>query len=60
MNPGNLGGVLVDDEARVIGVRSAIISPVGVSAGIGFAIPSDIVQKVVTVLIELGFAFSVA
>jgi S1-C subfamily serine protease len=54
INPGNSGGVLVDDEARVIGVTSAIISPIGVSAGIGFAIPSNIVQKVVPVLIEIG------
>jgi serine protease Do len=54
LNPGNSGGVLVDDAGRVIGVTSAIISPVGVSAGIGFAIPSVVVQKVVPVLIQTG------
>jgi serine protease Do len=54
LNPGNSGGVLVDDAGRVIGVTSAIISPVGVSVGIGFAIPSTVVQKVVPVLIHTG------
>jgi len=52
INPGNSGGVLVDCDGRVIGVTSAIISPAGVNAGIGFAIPSAIVQKVVPVLIK--------
>jgi serine protease Do len=54
INPGNSGGVLVDDQGQVIGVTSAIISPVRASAGIGFAIPSAIVQKVVPVLIKSG------
>ena len=54
INPGNSGGVLVDSAGRVIGVTSAIISPVKASAGIGFAIPSNIVQKVVPTLIETG------
>ncbi|RME48191.1 MAG: PDZ domain-containing protein [Chloroflexi bacterium] len=54
INPGNSGGVLVDDQGRVIGVTSAIISPVRASAGIGFAIPSAIVQKVVPTLIKTG------
>ncbi len=54
INPGNSGGVLVDDQGQVIGVTSAIISPIGTSAGIGFAIPSAIVEKVVPVLIKSG------
>jgi S1-C subfamily serine protease len=54
INPGNSGGVLVDRSGKVIGVTSAIISPVRANAGIGFAIPSAIVQKVVPVLIKTG------
>jgi serine protease Do len=54
INPGNSGGVLVNDEGRVIGVPTAIESPVGANAGIGFAVPSAIVQKVVPALIRDG------
>jgi serine protease Do len=54
INPGNSGGVLVDDQGRVIGVTAAIESPVQANAGIGFAIPSAIVQQVVPALIESG------
>jgi S1-C subfamily serine protease len=54
INPGNSGGVLVDDEGRVIGVPTAIESPVRANAGIGFAVPSVIVEKVVPSLIEDG------
>ena len=52
INPGSSGGVLVNEGGLVIGVTSAIISPLGVSIGIGFAIPAVIVQKVVPVLIK--------
>ena len=51
INPGNSGGVLVDDQGRLVGVTTAIESPVRASAGIGFAVPSVIVQKVVPGLI---------
>jgi serine protease Do len=54
INPGNSGGMLVDDAGRVIGVTSAIISPMGASVSIGFAIPAAIVQKAVPALIKTG------
>lgn len=54
INPGNSGGVLVDDNGEVIGVTAAIESPVGANAGVGFAIPAAIVQKVVPTLIATG------
>lgn len=54
VNPGNSGGVLLDLEGNVIGVPSAIESPVQGSAGVGFAIPSAIVKQVVPALIQDG------
>jgi serine protease Do len=54
INPGNSGGVLVNTDSQVIGVTNAIESSAGTSAGIGFAIPSNIVNKVVPSLIEKG------
>lgn len=54
INPGNSGGPLLDSAGRVIGVNTAIISPSGTSAGIGFAIPIDIVNRVVPELIRIG------
>jgi len=54
INPGNSGGPLIDLEGKVIGVNSAIYSPSGASAGIGFAIPSATVKRVVPELIARG------
>jgi serine protease Do len=54
VNPGNSGGVLLDLEGQLIGVPTAIESSSGVSAGIGFAVPSAIVAQVVPELIKDG------
>lgn len=54
INPGNSGGVLLNAQGQVVGVTSAIESPVRASSGIGFAIPSAIVQKVVPSLVSSG------
>ena len=55
INPGNSGGPLLDSAGRVIGVNTAIISPSGTSAGIGFAIPISIVNRVVPEIISKGY-----
>jgi S1-C subfamily serine protease len=54
INPGNSGGPLLDSSGRLIGVNTAIYSPSGSSAGIGFAIPVDEVNQTVTQLIRKG------
>ena len=54
INPGNSGGPLLDSAGRLIGVNTAILSPSGASAGIGFAIPVDEVNRIVTELIRHG------
>ena len=54
INPGNSGGPLLDSAGRLIGVNTAIISESGSSAGIGFAVPVDLVNKVVPQLISKG------
>ena len=54
INPGNSGGPLLDSSGRLIGVNTSIYSPSGASAGIGFAIPVDEVNRVVPLLIRDG------
>ena len=54
INPGNSGGPLLDSAGRLVGVNTAIFSPSGASAGIGFAVPVDIVNRVVPQLIARG------
>jgi S1-C subfamily serine protease len=54
VNPGNSGGPLLDSAGLLIGVNTAIYSPSGVSAGIGFAVPVDTVQWIVPQIIRHG------
>lgn len=54
INPGNSGGPLLDSAGRLIGMNTAIYSPSGAYAGIGFAVPVDTVRRMVTQLIEHG------
>jgi S1-C subfamily serine protease len=54
INPGNSGGPLLDSASRLIGITTAIYSPSGASAGIGFAVPVDTVNRVVPQLIRSG------
>jgi S1-C subfamily serine protease len=54
INPGNSGGPLLDSGGRLIGVNTAIYSPSGASAGIGFAVPVDTVSRIVPELIAYG------
>ncbi len=54
VNPGNSGGPLLDSAGRLIGITTAIYSPSGASAGIGFAVPVDTVNRVVPQIIRHG------
>ena len=54
INPGNSGGPLLDSRGRLIGVNTSIITPSGGNAGVGFAVPADIVKQIVPQLIEHG------
>ena len=54
INPGNSGGPLLNMAGKVMGINTAIQSGTGQSAGIGFAVPSNTILKVVPVLIEKG------
>jgi S1-C subfamily serine protease len=55
INPGNSGGPLLNMQGQLIGINTAIFSVTGTFAGVGFAIPSNTIAKVVPVLIEEGF-----
>ena len=54
INPGNSGGPLLDSAYRLIGINTAIYSPTGSYAGIGFAVPVDTINRIVPQLIEYG------
>ncbi len=54
INPGNSGGALVNLAGQLVGINSMIYSPSGASAGIGFAIPSDLAMNVMRQLIRYG------
>jgi len=54
INPGNSGGPLLDSAGRLIGINTAIVSPSGAYAGIGFAVPVDVVNRLVPQIIRYG------
>lgn len=54
INPGNSGGALLDSSGRLVGINTAIFTNTGASTGVGFAIPVDLVKRVVPQLIEFG------
>tara|TARA_R110002072_G_scaffold104099_3_gene228431 strand:- start:487 stop:1587 length:1101 start_codon:yes stop_codon:yes gene_type:complete len=54
INPGNSGGPLLNSMGQLVGVNTAIYSPSGASAGIGFAIPINAIKKIIPQLIEHG------
>ena len=54
INPGNSGGALVNTKGELIGINTAIFSKTGSYSGYGFAVPSDIVAKIVNDLIKFG------
>jgi Do/DeqQ family serine protease len=56
VNPGNSGGALVNTDGDVIGINSAIASPTGSYAGYSYAIPANLVKKVVTDIMQYGSA----
>eukprot|EP01018_Ginkgo_biloba_P038633 Gb_21206 [translate_table: standard] len=58
INPGNSGGPLLDSKGNLIGINTAIFTQTGTSAGVGFAIPADIVLKIVPQLIQSGKVIS--
>src|SRR5215831_1216887 len=55
VNPGNSGGPLLDTQGKMIGMNTAILSGASTFSGIGFAIPSNTITKIVSALIEKGY-----
>ena len=55
INPGNSGGPLLNSDGKIIGINTAIISPTGASVGIGFAIPINVVKRILPDLISKGY-----
>lgn len=56
INPGNSGGPLLNSKGEMVGINTAIFSPVGANIGIGFAVPVNTARKVVPQLISKGYA----
>ena len=54
INPGNSGGPLLDSAGLLIGMNTMIISPSGTSSGVGFAVPVDMIKKIVPEIIQFG------
>lgn len=54
INRGNSGGPLLDSSGRVIGINTAIFSPSGTSAGVGFAVPIDVIRRILPDLLTYG------
>ena len=54
INPGNSGGPLLNMKGEVVGINTAIVSSIGEFTGVGFAVPSNTIKKIVPVLIEEG------
>jgi putative serine protease PepD len=55
INPGNSGGPLLNSEGEMIGINTAIVSPTGVSVGIGFAIPVNTAKRIIPQLVAKGY-----
>ena len=56
INPGNSGGPLLDSDGKMIGMNTAIYSPSGAYAGIGFAVPVDTIRRLIPQIIKYGKA----
>jgi len=54
INPGNSGGPLLNSDGQLIGMNTMIVSPSGASSGLGFAVPVDIIRKIVPQIISFG------